>query len=100
VPVYVVYIMANRKHGTLYTGVTNDIVRRAYEHREGMLPGFTRKHGCKRLVWFEPHEDIDAAIHREKLVKKWRRAWKERLIEAQNPDWSDLWWDVTGGQRE
>ncbi|MDV3253419.1 GIY-YIG nuclease family protein [Devosia sp. BK] len=95
---YFVYIMANRKRGTLYTGVTNDLIRRVSEHREGLVPGFTKTHGCKVLVWFEVHEDIEVAITREKLIKKWRRDWKEELIEAQNPEWRDLWWEIIGPQ--
>jgi len=93
---YFVYIMANRKHGTIYVGVTNDIVRRAYEHREGLVPGFSKTHGCKTLVWYETFGDIDLAISREKRVKKWLRPWKDRLIAELNPDWRDLWWDITG----
>ncbi|MFK4810187.1 GIY-YIG nuclease family protein [Devosia sp. ZW T5_3] len=93
---YFVYIMASRKHGTVYTGVTNDLVRRAYEHREGLVQGFTQEHACKRLVWFEAHGDIDQAILREKRIKDWKRDWKERLIEERNPDWADLWWEIGG----
>ncbi|WP_328765849.1 GIY-YIG nuclease family protein [Devosia aurantiaca] len=96
---YFVYIMVNRKNGTDYTGVTNDLVRRTYEHREGLAPGFTKTNGCKRLVWYETHDDISEAILREKRIKRWLRAWKVRLIEEQNPDWNDLWWEITG-QRE
>ncbi|KKB11252.1 hypothetical protein VE25_13055 [Devosia geojensis] len=92
---FCVYIMASRRNGTLYIGVTNDIVRRAWEHREGAVEGFTRKHGIGHLVWFEVHDNIDAAITREKLIKEWQRAWKGRLIEETNPDWRDLWWDLT-----
>ena len=92
---YYVYIMANRKRGTLYTGVTNDLLRRASEHRDGVLPGFTKTHGCKMLVWFEPHDDIEHAILREKRINKWLRQWKDRLIEDINPDWRDLWWEIS-----
>jgi putative endonuclease len=92
---YFVYIMANRKHGTLYTGVTNDLLRRAAEHRDGVLPGFTRTHGCKTLVWFEAHEDVGAAILREKQIKKWHRRWKERLVEESNESWRDLCWEIS-----
>jgi putative endonuclease len=95
---YYVYIVANRKHGAIYTGVTNDLVRRVHEHREGVVDGFTREHGCKHLVWFETHTDIDAAIQREKRIKKWLRTWKDELIEATNPDWRDLWWEIIGPQ--
>jgi putative endonuclease len=82
--------MTNRRNGVLYTGVTNDLQRRAYEHREGVLPGFTKQHGLKSLVWFEVHDDIRVAIQREKTLKHWPRAWKVRLIHASNPEWSDL----------
>lgn len=94
---YFVYIMANRKHGTLYTGVTNDLLRRVHEHREAVAVGFTKAWDCKHLMWFETHEDIEAAIAREKRIKKWQRTWKERLIEAENPDWLDLWHQISGG---
>ncbi len=93
---YFVYMMANRKHGTLYTGVTNDLLRRTHEHREGLVRGFTKKHGCNMLVWFEPYDAIEFAIAHEKRLKKWHRAWKERMIEERNPDWRDLWWQISG----
>ncbi len=86
-----VYIMTNRPNGILYIGVTNDIVRRVWEHREGLLEGFTKRYGLKRLVWYEPHQLIAAAIQREKTMKHWPRAWKVRLILATNPDWTDLY---------
>lgn len=95
---YYVYIVTNRKRGALYTGVTNDLVRRTSEHRQGLIPGFTKTHECKTLVWFEPHDDIEFAITREKRIKKWRRDWKERLIGERNPDWRDLWWEIIGPQ--
>ena len=95
---YFVYIITNRRHGTVYTGVTNDLVRRTYEHREGVHDGFTRKWGCKRLVWFEPHDDIEQAIVREKRIKKWLRPFKDELIEKSNPEWRDLWWEIIGPQ--
>lgn len=85
-----VYILASKRNGTLYIGVTNDIARRVYEHRSGLLPGFTRTYGVHRLVWYERYEDIRDAIAREKAMKKWRRAWKLRAIEALNPEWRDL----------
>lgn len=88
---YYVYLVASRKHGTLYLGVTNDLVRRTCEHRNRLIRGFTAKYGVDRLVWFETHEDVGAAIAREKEIKKWRRDWKIALIEANNPDWRDLW---------
>jgi putative endonuclease len=85
-----VYIMASDRNGTLYIGVTSDLVRRAWEHREGLAEGFTERYGCKLLVWFECHDRIDEAIRREKQIKEWRRAWKLREIEAAHPDWNDL----------
>jgi putative endonuclease len=85
-----VYIMTNRPNGTLYVGVTADIARRAYEHREGLIEGFTRRHGLKRLVWMEFHDDIRAAIQREHNIKHWARAWKVRLIHEANREWRDL----------
>ena len=88
---YYVYILASRKDGAIYIGVTNDIVRRIYEHRIKAVPGFTSKYNITRLVWFEAHDDPTNAIAREKELKKWQRAWKIRLIEAQNPEWSDLY---------
>jgi putative endonuclease len=86
---YYVYILASRKHGTLYIGVTNDLVRRVYEHRTKALPGFTTKYGVDKLVLFEVFDDPESAIAREKELKKWRRDWKTRLIEEQNPNWDD-----------
>jgi putative endonuclease len=86
-----VYLMTNRRNGILYVGVTTDLVRRSYEHRMGALPGFTKRYGLKRLVWFETHDDIVAAIQREKTMKHWPRAWKVRLINASNPEWWDLY---------
>ncbi len=88
---YYVYIMANRRHGMLYVGVTNDIVRRAWEHREGLVPGFTKTHGLKLLVHFEEFADINEAIHREKRLKHWKREWKVALIERANVEWDDLY---------
>ena len=87
---YFVYIMASGPHGTFYVGVTNDIGRRAYEHREGLVEGFTKKYGNKRLVYFEEHATALDAIHREKRIKKYFRAWKINLILAANPQWEDL----------
>jgi putative endonuclease len=86
-----VYIMTNRPDGTLYVGVTSDLPRRAFEHREGLVEGFTKKYGLKRLVYMEPHDDIRAAIQKEKNMKHWPRAWKVRLIMAFNPNWDDLY---------
>ena len=91
-----VYMMANKMNGTLYIGVTSDLVRRVWEHREGVISGFTKRYGCKRLVWYEPHDWIEAAIRREKSLKSYRRQNKINLIEARNPDWADLWFEITG----
>ncbi len=85
-----VYIVASRRNGTIYIGVTNDLWRRTQEHREGDVAGFTRKYGCKTLVWYERHDDIRGAIQREKSLKRYVRAWKLRLIESFNPEWDDL----------
>ena len=89
-----VYILASRLGGTLYTGVTNDLVRRVYKHREGLVEGFTKKHGVHRLVHFEQFDDVENAIRREKRLKSWNRAWKIRLIEEKNPNWIDLYYQV------
>jgi putative endonuclease len=86
-----VYIMTNRPNGTLYVAVTSDLSRRTYEHREGVIDGFTRRYGLKRLVYSEFYEDIRDAIQREKNIKHWPRAWKVRLILQQNPAWDDLY---------
>jgi putative endonuclease len=94
---YFVYILASRIGGTLYIGVTNDLLRRAAEHRGGAVDGFTKKHGVKRLVYFEAFDDIDAAIAREKQLKGWNRVWKIRLIEKDNPNWDDLYPAFGGG---
>ena len=91
---YWVYILASHAGGTLYVGVTNDLVRRIYEHREGLAEGFTHKYGVKRLVYFEPHGSILAAIQREKNIKHWSREWKIDLIVRDNPDWRDLYEDI------
>lgn len=90
------YIMASQRNGTLYVGVTSDLVGRVWQHREGTVPGFTKRHGVKTLVYYEAYDDIADAIAREKAIKKWRRKWKLRLIEAPNPDWRDLYADITG----
>ncbi len=86
-----VYFMTNRRDGILYVGFTSNLARRAYEHREGLLPGFTKQYGLTRLVYGEHSDDIRYAIQREKTIKHWPRAWKVRLIHAQNPDWVDLY---------
>ena len=86
-----VYIMASRRHGTLYTGVTSNLGRRAFEHREGFVPGFTSRYGCKLLVWYERYDTMPDAIAREKQIKGGPRRQKLALIEAMNPDWHDLY---------
>ena len=86
-----VYLLASRQHGTLYLGVTNDLVRRVHEHKTKAAPGFTARYGVDRLVWYEIYDEPILAITREKELKKWRRDWKIRLIEEQNPEWRDLY---------
>jgi putative endonuclease len=88
--------MASRRYGTLYIGVTSNLGQRAWQHREGLLPGFTHKYGVKTLVFYEFHDSIEAAIRREKQIKEWHRAWKIELIESMNPDWRDLYEDLAG----
>jgi putative endonuclease len=88
---YFVYIIASRKDGAIYIGVSNDIVRRIFEHRNKLVPGFASKYNITRLVWFEMYDDPISAISREKKLKKWKRSWKVQLIEAQNPQWNDLY---------
>jgi len=88
---YWVYILASGLGSTLYIGVSNDLVRRIYEHRMGFADGFTKKYRVHRLVYFESYGDVEAAIRREKQLKKWNRAWKIRLIEEKNPNWDDLY---------
>jgi putative endonuclease len=83
---FYVYLLANRRHGTLYLGVTGDLVRRVHEHKSHDVPGFSARYGVDRLVWFETHDDPSATIAREKALKKWRRDWKTRLIEELDPD--------------
>ncbi|MGH7025440.1 MAG: GIY-YIG nuclease family protein [Caulobacteraceae bacterium] len=89
-PLICVYMMSNRKHGTLYVGVTSDLITRAVQHQDGEIPGFTVTYGLKRLVWYEQHETIIGAIQREKSLKKYKREWKLNLIERDNPNWDDL----------
>lgn len=88
---FYVYILASKRNGTLYAGVTRDLEGRVWQHKHDVYPGFARKHGCTRLVWFEWHTDVNEAIAREKRIKRWRRKWKLELIEKQNPDWDDLY---------
>jgi putative endonuclease len=87
---FFVYILASRRNGTLYVGMTDDLARRTWEHRTGVVAGFTKKYGVKVLVWYELHESRESAFQRERQLKKWNRAWKLRLIEQMNPQWGDL----------
>jgi Predicted endonuclease containing a URI domain len=89
-----VYIVASGERATLYIGVTGNLKLRAWEHREGLVEGFTKRYGVKRLVWFEFWPDFPSAIEREKQLKKWNRVWKLELIETTNPEWRDLWEDL------
>ena len=86
-----VYLMASGRNGTIYIGATSDLVRRTWEHRNGVIDGFTKKYGCKMLVWYQAFESLEAARAREKQMKEWRRLWKLREIETFNPDWNDLY---------
>ena len=94
---FYVYILANKIGGTLYIGVTNDLIRRVAEHRSKIAQSFTKRHDVTRLVYFECFDQIEQAIHREKRLKKWTRAWKISLIEKNNPDWNDLYPGIAGG---
>ncbi len=93
-PSYYVYIIASQKDGTTYIGVTNDLPRRMQEHKEGLVPGFSKKYRVVRLVYYEQYADVRDAIAREKQLKKWNRAWKIDLIKQTNPEWRDLWFDL------
>ncbi|HEX3651777.1 MAG TPA: GIY-YIG nuclease family protein [Rhizomicrobium sp.] len=94
-----VYMMASRCHGTIYIGVTSRFPGRIFEHRNGLIDGFTKKYGVHRLVWYEVHESILSAIQREKSLKKYKRDWKVNLIERENPDWDDLYPAIVGMRR-
>jgi len=87
---FYVYILASKRNGTLYTGMTDNLIARVWQHKEGLVPGFTRDYGVKTLVWFEIHDTRIGALTRERQIKKWNRAWKIEMIEKGNPDWSDL----------
>lgn len=89
-----VYILASKRRGTLYIGVTSDLIKRVWEHKNGFVPGFTKKYNIHNLVYYESHEDMESAILREKQMKKWNRMWKIRLIEELNPKWNDLYKDI------
>lgn len=89
-----VYILASSRNGTLYIGVTSDLVRRVWEHKNNVVPSFTEKYGVHSLVWYEQHETMETAIKREKDIKEWKRAWKLKLIEDANPEWEDLYTEI------
>ncbi len=91
---FFVYILASRKNGTLYIGMTDDLARRVWMHREGVLDGFTKQYGVKTLVWYEVHETRETAFTRERAMKKWNCAWKIELIQRENPEWRDLYDDL------
>lgn len=93
---YTVYILASQPRGTLYIGMTNDVVRRVHEHKEGVGDGFTKEHSVKTLVYLETHDRVEQAIQREKSLKHWKRDWKMALIERENPDWVDLYETICG----
>ncbi len=92
---YYVYILASGRNGTLYTGVTSDILGRVWQHKNDVLEGFTKEYGVNILVWYETHNDVEAAIAREKQIKKWKRDWKIQLIEKENSGWNDLYEKLT-----
>ena len=93
---YYCYILASKAYGTLYVGMTSDLIRRVYEHKSGLYKGFTSKYGVDKLVWFETYQDVREAIVREKRLKLWKRDWKIRLVEDLNPDWQDLYPSLLG----
>ena len=93
-----VYILASKRNGTLYVGVTSDLVQRVWQHKNDVVEGFTKKYGVHTLVYFELHDDMESAILREKRLKKWNRDWKLRLIEEKNPDWNDLYDSIVAAQ--
>lgn len=90
----IVYILASKRRGTLYIGVTSDLIKRVWEHKNGFVPGFTKEYNIHNLVYYESYEDMESAILREKQMKKWNRMWKIRLIEELNPKWNDLYKDI------
>lgn len=91
-----VYLLASKKHGTLYIGVTSNLVARTWQHRQHVVDGFTKRYSVDKLVWYELHGCMEAAIFREKQLKKWNREWKLRLVEEVNPEWRDLWEEIIG----
>lgn len=93
---YYLYILASIKNGTLYVGMTNNLLKRIYEHKNDLVDGFTKKYGVHKLVYYEETDDVRIAIQREKQIKKWKREWKINLIEKNNPEWKDLYYDLLG----
>ena len=91
---YYVYLLASKRNGTLYIGVTSDLLKRVHEHKDNLVEGFTKKYNVHKLVYYEPTEDINSAITREKQLKKWKRRWKIELIEKKNPEWRDLYFEL------
>ena len=94
---YFVYLMASKKNGTLYAGVTSDLIRRVYEHQNNLVEGFTSRYAVHRLVWFDSTSSVESAIEKEKQIKNWKRDWKVELIEKSNPEWLDLYETLVGG---
>ena len=92
--VFDVYLLANKRNGTLYLGVTSDLIKRVWEHKNALIEGFTKKYGIKMLVYYEIHENVEGAITREKQIKKWQRSWKLKMREEKNPEWRDLYADI------
>lgn len=92
---FYVYILASRRNGTLYVGMTDDLIRRVWQHRNGIIPGFTKQYGVKTLVWLEAHDSRESAFLRERQIKKWNRTWKLEMIERGNPAWRDLWEEIS-----
>ena len=91
---FYVYILASKRNGTLYTGVTSNLIKRIWQHKNELVEGFSKKYNVKNLVYYETHSNVESAITREKRIKKWQRAWKLRLIESKNPDWKDLYEEI------
>ncbi len=92
---FYVYTLASKRNGTLYTGMTDDLIKRVWQHRNGVINGFAKDHNVKILVWFETHETREAALTKERQIKKWNRVWKLEMIERENPAWRDLWDEIT-----
>ncbi len=89
--IYYVYLMANKRNNVLYIGITNDLIRRVYEHKNNLIEGFTNKYNCHKLVWYQHTNDVESAITQEKKMKKWKREYKENVINGMNPEWRDLY---------